>query len=134
VIQWSFSKTPLTIGDFTQVEEKLGIQLPTLYKKIQYKHHGARPSKRKFITVTGKERVIKTFLPLSDEYKINPSNVKQWLQLPNSIYPFANTPSGDYLCLEYFDDKEPSVVLYHHEIDGFEFISEDFQAFLASLH
>lgn len=134
MIQWSFAKTPLTIRDISQVEEKLGVTLPSYYKKVLYQHHGARPNKRKFTTETGKERVLKTFLPIDEQYKVNSINVMQWLQLPDTYFPFANTPSGDYLCLEYNKESEPSVVLYHHEIDGFEFISHDFQTFLENLH
>ncbi len=125
---------PLSLKDIEKLEIDFQIRFPSTYKKVLYRYHGGRPNKRRFTTNTGKERVLKTFLPVIKEYNVNVYHVKTWLKLPNTMFPFANTPSGDYLCLNHDGVNEPFVVLYHHEIDGLEYVSKDFETFLNALY
>lgn len=45
--------------------------------------------------------------------------------------PFANTPSGDIVCIEIYSNK---VELYIHELEIFEFICEDIEIFIKGLY
>ncbi|WP_026691851.1 SMI1/KNR4 family protein [Peribacillus kribbensis] len=134
-LEWNFVKMPLVIKDIEKLEFDFQISFPLAYKKILYHYHGGRPNKRRFITYTRKERVIKSFLPIKQDYTVNVYEVRTWLKLPKTMFPFANTPSGDYLCLCSGEgETEPIVVLYHHEIDGVEYVSKNFQTFINAIY
>ncbi|MEH7389399.1 SMI1/KNR4 family protein [Bacillus sp. JJ1474] len=134
LLNWKYIKTPLKVEDITKIETTFHIQLPITYKKILCKYHGGRPDKKMFKPIIGKERTLKSFLPISSDYKVNLFNVKEWLGLPDDVIPFANLPSGDYLCLDYRNSADPNVVLLHHEIDAFELVSNTFDQFISSLY
>jgi hypothetical protein len=58
--------------------------------------------------------------------------------VPNGIYPFAVTGSGDYICFDYRSSPhEPKVVFYFSEDAGEEAIhplAESFSDLLTKLH
>lgn len=132
-MDWHFDKLSLTIEDIIKVENEVGVTFPAGYKKILITHHGARPENKRFKTGAQKERMIKTFIPVTDDYEINLFSVSQWLNLKSSFVPFASTPSGDYLCF-FYQNKEPYIVLYHHETSLYELISNNFNDFIKSLY
>lgn len=129
-----FSKIPLTIADLRGIEEYFELSLPVEYKQLQLSHHGARPEKKRFKTGTQKERVLKTFLPVTKDYETNTFAVIEWLGLSKGTIPFASTPSGDYLCFRYENQQEPMIVLYHHEIKSYEHVATSFKEFITSLY
>ena len=133
-LNWSYRKIPLTIKDIRDIESKLELTLPNEYKKILLSHHGARPDKKRFVTSTKTERVLKTFVPVTSDYEINLFSLIEWLNLPQGVIPFASTPSGDYICFRYEQNEDPVIVLYHHEIYSFEHVTNSFNQFLQSLY
>jgi hypothetical protein len=135
IMTWDYLKRPISQSDIKDLENELGFKLPNEYIKILLHFHGARPSKKRFDTQRTKGRMIKTFLPITEDYKINLIQVKQWLQLSDIMVPFANTPSGDYICFEYFSHEgSPAIVLWNHEERRKEFIKITFIKFINSLY
>jgi cell wall assembly regulator SMI1 len=133
-MEWRYSKIPLTIGDIRELENILQVRLPSAFKKILIKHHGARPNKKRFLTSTKTERVIKTLVPVTQDYETNMFSLISWLDLPAGVIPFASTPSGDYVCFHYEHEIDPGIVLYHHEIRSFERVTKSFDTFIQSLY
>lgn len=134
-LTWEYSKSPITDADIKRVEHEIGFQLPKEYIDIVKEHHGARPSKKLFNTQRTKGMMIKTFLPMTDEYRVNLLRVKDWINVPSIMIPFANTPNGDYLCFEYFSkDIGPAIVVWNHEMEVKEFVSISFVKFLEALY
>lgn len=134
-ITWHFTKRSLNEHDIQTLEAKLGYRLPEEYKEIIRNYHGARPSKKHFHTQKAKGLMIKTFLPAADEYEVNVVRVKEWAKLPDRMIPFASTPSGDYLCFEYFSpESSPAIILWNHEKREKELISISFNQFLTELY
>lgn len=117
-----------------ELENMLQVTFPSEYKKIILAHHGARPDKKRFLTSTQTERVIKTFIPITLDYDINMFSIMDWLELPEDVFPFASTPSGDYICFHYESFADPMIILYHHEINSFENVNRNFDQFIQLLY
>ncbi|WP_102272123.1 SMI1/KNR4 family protein [Cytobacillus massiliigabonensis] len=133
-MKWSYSKIPLMIEDVRELENTLQVTYPSEYKKIILVNHGARPDKKRFLTSTQTERVIKSFIPVTRDYDINLFSLIDWLDLPIGVIPFASTPSGDYICFHFKDAADPVIILYHHEINSFENVNKNFDQFIQSLY
>lgn len=133
-MEWEYSKIPLAIENIRDLETVLQVRLPADYTKLILKHHGARPDKKRFLTSTKTERVIKTFVPVTREYETNMFSIIDWLELPAGVIPFASTPSGDYICFHYEHEIDPGIILFHHEIRSFEHVTNSFDTFLQSLY
>jgi hypothetical protein len=134
-LTWKYSKRPLNDTEIHKLERKIGYRLPKEYMAILQEHHGARPSKKKFDTKKSKGMLLKTFLPITNEYQINILSVKKWIKLPNIMVPFASTPNGDYLCFDYFSPKSsPAIVLWNHEKREKDLISISFDKFINDLY
>ncbi|MEH7252520.1 SMI1/KNR4 family protein [Neobacillus niacini] len=134
-LTWEYRKRPIKDSDITRVEIVTGYKLPQEYIDLIRRNHGARPSKKRFNTQKAKGVMLKTFLPITEEYDVNLLNVREWLKVPAIMVPFASTPYGDYLCFEYFSpENSPAIVLWIHEKRVKEFISISFGKFLQDLY
>lgn len=134
-LTWEFSKRPLSNSEIVRVERLIGYKLPLEYKDIMKEHHGARPSKKRFNSRVREGMMIKTFLPITEEYKVNLISVKEWIKAPAIMVPFANTPDGDYICFDYFSpENSPAIVVWNHEKREKEFVCLSFTTFLKDLY
>ena len=138
---------PLEIGRILELEKKIKIKFPEKFVQIIEKYNGENINgKELYKTKSGKERgfggflnfnegaeydeFLKTFNDLVKHHK--PSFPKK------GVYPFSRTGGGDYLCLDYRQNKEnPKVVYFTHDTfygEEYETIAESFDEWFESLY
>lgn len=106
------------------------IKLPDTYKEFLYKFNGAKPINNT-IHINSHKYVLERFLCLLDRPKEN--EVYGWYDLTSvltqldcrliddedlvgmNIIPIAVLFGGDFICLDYRNNLNPSVILWNHE-------------------
>lgn len=134
-------------------EEYCGVELPEEYKEFLKLNNGAIPQTNTF-NYGGREYLIERFLclleyPESDEthgwydLEVVLSQIDTRLTdnenlVGANIIPFAALFAGDFVCLDFRDNKKPSIsVWFHEESDDFKpvtiKVADSFAAFLKML-
>jgi hypothetical protein len=136
------------------VENQLLVEFPQSYKDIILENNASTPSIFVFDTAKTVGRCfgnLLSFKPEENNIVEVFMNLKQ--DLPENIIPFADDPSGNYLCFDFRKSKNPEIVFWNHEltyevIDNqiripnrplyelhtIEFVADNFQLFLTKLY
>lgn len=125
-------KKGTAVGDdvIEKVEAKYNIILPTEYRNTVRMHNYAYPVPNIFDSEVSKEHVFNRLLSFDENDVENIFVFIPFLGESNgSLFPFGFDPFGNILCLE----KE-KVVLWMHDTDKVEFVSNSFGEFLKGLY
>jgi hypothetical protein len=145
--------TPPSDALVAEFEDANDVTLPTSFVALLRTANGATPL-RPLLETPRRQRVVERFLCLLDDYKtpegaydmnVVMTQIDERLgddeeEVGNSIIPFAVLFAGDFVCLDFRNDRAaPTVcVWYHEESTTFrplvETIAPSFDAFLAMLH
>lgn len=116
------------------------IKLPIQYKEFLQNFNGCKPINN-ILNINGTEYIVERFLCLLDNPKENKAYgcydlTSVLTQLDSrliddedlvgmNVIPIATLFAGDFICLDYRTDIDPSVVIWNHEeSDEFEPITE----------
>ncbi|MBD9477438.1 SMI1/KNR4 family protein [Pseudoxanthomonas sp. PXM02] len=116
------SASSLSRGRLAVVEKSIGITFHRDYVDFLEGANGGIP-KRQYFFLKGNEKVVERFLSVVEDYKSDPLGIYDievvWSQiearLNDSLLPFASLFAGDFLCFDFSQGSEPSVVLWDHE-------------------
>ncbi len=129
---------PAAPHELEQLEREWAVQLPEEYKKVVAMYQGMRPEPGVF-NIGRSENVFNALLTIIED-----PNRKAYSALyafnilkphiPAGIFPFANTPGGEYLCLDYRNSPgQPRIVLVTVETDIYPVV-DSFSELLDKLH
>lgn len=129
---------PAISQDFEQLESHWGIRLPEDYKSIAATYQGMSPEPGVFNVGKGASvfNVLLTVVEDSERPVYSVMSAYEVVQphVPEGIYPFAETPGGEYLCFDYRGSPDqPKVVLVTVEMFIYP-VANSFTEFLANLH
>ena len=111
-------------------EKSFGIQLPEDLKEIIKSNNNARPSLRYFDSSKSKEHEFKKLLSFKEEDKENIYKAKKVLSsVDSTLFPIANDPAGNYICLQ-----GGKIAYWLHETDEIEILANSFSEFLSKLY
>lgn len=141
-VKWILTKGELSREAVLKVEEELGVSFPSDFVDCVLLKNGGQPIPDTFDLEGRKEAVFNSLIDLNVEESRNIIKVYNDLKnrLPESVYPFADDPFGNYLCFDYRDGKDPSIVFWDHEtsIDGHNskvsFVCSSFSELLNKLY
>ncbi|MBN1206995.1 MAG: SMI1/KNR4 family protein [Myxococcaceae bacterium] len=133
---------PASPDELASIERQWGVTLPDDYKTIISTHQGMSPRPNTFDVGRGENVIAALLLVSPDEqhraYSIKDTYTQVKPHVPEGIYPFAVTGTGDYLCFDYRESAHvPKIVFYFTEDSGEEAlypIANDFSGLLARLH
>lgn len=128
-MEWKYVNNLKNNKSITEIEEKYNIKIPNYLKELIIQYNGGRPSDNTFDTENNKERVFKCLLSYNKDDRENIYIYDDLFRI--NYIPFANTPSGDVICLNV---KNQKIELYLHETDKFEFISDNIKRFIEELY
>ncbi|WNG36058.1 SMI1/KNR4 family protein [Archangium violaceum] len=129
---------PATLDEIELLERQWDVQFPEEYKKVVSLHQGMTPEPCVFDVGRGTD-VFNTLLTLCEDERWRVYSVRGTYQalkphVPPGIYPFGDTPGGQYVCFDYrTTPKQPKIVLVTVETDIHP-IADSFSDFLAMLH
>jgi cell wall assembly regulator SMI1 len=136
------SPRPATPHEVQVLEKEWGVRLPEDYKRIAMTHQGMAPEPC-VLDMGGGNTVVSELLTISEDeefraYSMSDTHALLEPYLPERVYPFASTATGDFICFDYRHDPEaPGVVFYFAEAMGVEAIhpvAGSFSEFLSRLH
>ena len=133
-LTWKYVKA---LGDSHAVEaflEENNLSLPKDLIVCLKNNNGARPNRKTFDTDRSKEHMIKTLLSFNHGdaetvYSAFTALRKEYQRF--DLVPFAIDPFGNFIC---YDDSRGDIVLWLHETNRTEKISESFTDFLNMLY
>ncbi|MDY0943417.1 SMI1/KNR4 family protein [Priestia megaterium] len=143
-IEWLFcSEQEATLKDVVEVEKKFGIKFPIDYIDCILENHEGYPSLNAFDYGKVKGAAFNHLLSFNQQeidYLVQVrENIKD--RLIDRVYPFADTPGGDYLCFDYRTNEEnPPIVYWDHELayedpeEGVFFVANTFTELLSKLY
>jgi len=141
-LDWLEPGDKLDPRELAAAEAKLGVRFPSDYAEIVCAHSGASNPDASMFSYEdrGKKRLgnFGMLLRLRDTESQNVFEAIEDLadQLPARVIPVAGTGSGDFICLDYRNSANPSVVFWNHNRVVAESISpldSTFASFLARL-
>lgn len=117
---------------FFAIANKLDYDFPEDYTAYMVDLNPLKFKNNKFMTVRGKEKVLRCLLSFdsNDKYYYILKFQKLDSELEKKIVPFALLEFGDLLC---FDRKTNNVVLYSSESDSIEMVANSFTDLLDKL-
>ncbi|HYO52611.1 SMI1/KNR4 family protein [Archangium sp.] len=129
---------PATSREVEQLEHRLGIIFPKIYKEVAAQYQGMTPHPAVFNVGRG-TNVINVLLTVIEDKRWRTYSIMRAYEavkphIPSGIYPFASTPGGEYLCFDYRSSPDhPKVVLVTVEMSIYP-IADSFSELMASLH
>jgi hypothetical protein len=143
-IEWLFcSEQEATLKDVVEVEKKFGIKFPIDYIDCILENHEGYPSLNAFDYEKVKGAAFNHLLSFNHQEIDYLIQVRENIEdrLIDRVYPFADTPGGDYLCFDYRTNEEnPSIVYWDHELayedpeKGLFFVANTFTELLSKLY
>lgn len=117
---------------FFAIANKLDYDFPEDYTAYMVDLKPLKLKNSKFMTLRGKERILRCLLSFdsNDKYYYILKFQKLDSELEKKIVPFAVLEFGDLLC---FDRKTNNVVLYSSESDSIEMVANSFTDLLDKL-
>ena len=113
------------------IESESGVKLPVEITTCIKQNNGGRPNKDTFNTHESQERVFKSLLSFNEDDVETVFKVFNMLRMENpNIIPFASDPGGNYICY----DPRDGIVLWLHETNTVEKITDNFTDFLSKLY
>lgn len=124
---WFENGNPVSAEALKNLEKTLGHRLPADVVELARMHSGAtNPEECEFVAVDrlGRRYISNFGGLLAFEGELGESvlgalrdlNVDG--QLPPGVVPIVNTGFGDYVCLDYRNDAEPTIAYFAHERFG----------------
>lgn len=129
---------PASLEDMERLEYAWGVRLPAEYKAVVSQHQGMTPVPNAF-------KLGRTFLTVTTLLTVG--DVPRWGQaysaaqtreqfkhfIPEGVFPFAMTPTGEHLCFDYRDSPdEPRVAFLSVEAELIS-VANGFTEFLEGL-
>lgn len=117
-LEWEFSEYRVSMEAIRRVEEYWNVTLPADFVDCVLLHNGGHPSWDVF-EVPGNRRV---FGYLCDFHAESSSYVLDTYEdmrdrLLDGVFPIADDPFGNVICLDYRGDRtNPSVLFWDHEV------------------
>ncbi|WP_162257242.1 SMI1/KNR4 family protein [Paenibacillus sp. Soil724D2] len=141
-IQWILAKEELSREDVVRVEKQLNISFPRDYVECVLHNNGGQPIPDIFDFEGHKGSVMNALIHLNSEEDMHVIDVYEKIKdrLPQSIYPFADDPFGNYLCFDYRYGNSPVIVYWDHEKSqqdkntAISFVCGSFSEMLGKLH
>lgn len=122
-MEWKYIKS-VTEKDLKEFENKFDVKLSNKLKEVILNYNNGRPSNNLFDTLSEKGKVLKKMISYNKDDK---DNVYIFSEIIDKGYmPFAITEFGDIIC----ESKDESIYLYKHELDKFEYITENINQFV----
>lgn len=120
------------LENIKNVEERISYKFPDDYRDYILSMGSLKPENNLFRTSKGIEKVLRCLF----SYDVNDKNYIMKFQsfdsqFCNNVVPFALLEFGDLLC---FDRDNNSVVVYNHELDNIDMLSNNFTDFLNMLY
>ncbi|MDW4511787.1 SMI1/KNR4 family protein [Priestia megaterium] len=143
-IEWLFcSEQEATLKEVVEVEKKFGVKFPMDYIDCILENHEGYPSRNAFDYGKVKGAAFNHLLSFNQQeidYLVQVrENIKD--RLVDGVYPFADTPGGDYLCFDYrTNEANPCIVYWDHELahedpeKGLFFVANTFTELLSKLY
>ena len=147
-VQWTpriwkrpYLATPLEVE---ALEKAWGVKLPEDYKQVALMHQGMTPFPHVLDIGTG-NTVISELLTISESededlriYSMSDTYDLIKTYIPQGVYPFATTATGDFICFDYRSSPDaPKVIFYFTEEAGehaLHHVAYSFTEFLSKLH
>lgn len=129
---------PVTPEEIGSLEHDWGVRFPEEYKRIAAIHQGMTPEAPVFDVDKGTD-VFNTLLTIQEDERWQAHSARRAFEalrphVPTGIYPFADTPGGQYVCFDYRNTPaQPRIVLVTVEMDIHP-IAGSFSEFLEKLH
>ncbi len=122
-VNWKiYDEQQLDRSVIENVEKKIGFNFPEEYKECVIKYHGARPVQNLF-NVENMQRVFGKFFGYDEGDSCSLLNYyfdetdEQCGIIPPDVIPFADDPSGNYICFDYRDDRESPKIVFLNQDD-----------------
>ncbi len=129
---------PATPDEIESLERQWGVRFPEEYKRVISNHQGMIPEPCVFDVCEGTD-VFNTLLTVCEDEQWQAYSARRTFEalkphVPTGIYPFADTPGGQYICFDYRTAPvQPKIVLVTVETDIYP-IADGFSEFLDKLH
>ncbi|WP_160174377.1 SMI1/KNR4 family protein [Archangium violaceum] len=129
---------PATPDEIGVLEHEWDVLLPDEFKRIISTRQGMTPEFPVFDVDQGTD-VFNTLLTIHEEEKWQEYSARRVFEalkphVPTGIFPFADTPGGQYICFDYRNTPaQPTIVLVTVEMDIYP-IANSFSEFLEMLH
>ncbi|MDR2599314.1 MAG: SMI1/KNR4 family protein [Oscillospiraceae bacterium] len=130
-LTWKYVKPLKKANAIEAFESANGIKLPADIVSCVQQNNGGRSDKKIFNTQLSSGRVFKTLLSFNeDDIETVHSAVGILKEEGQSLVPLASDPGGNYICYDPVD----GIVLWLHETNSVEKITDNFKEFLAKLY
>ncbi len=114
------------------VEKKINYTFVEDYKKYLLNNSTLKPEKNILGLSNGTEKLVRYFYSMDPNSKTYILKFQSFdSELKNKIVPFAELEFGDTLCFERGTNK---IVIYNHETDTFDVITDDWNTFIKELY
>jgi len=129
-------------ADIRQVEEVLGVRFPADYRAVLQAHQGQMPEPSDFKVGRGND-VLSCLLHATPSVRDNQYHLLSGYEiirdyLPPTVFPIAETPGGNKICLDYRTSSDaPVIIHWNHELDedqAITLLAPSFTDFLAKLY
>ena len=97
---------PVTPGDLAQLEQEWGVKLPEEYKSLVTAYQGMAPTPDVFNVGNRSTNILNVLLTIQRHEEREGYSVRRVYEvlkphLPAGIFPFAKTPTGEFICFDY---------------------------------
>lgn len=141
-VNWLFKKEDVTKEEVIKIEEEIGVKFPKSFFECVINQNGAQPEKNIFDLNNEKGKIFGSLLDFDLNSDENILSVYKDLKdrLPNKVVPFADDPSGNYICFDYREEGKPEIVFWNHELTegspkkSISYIAESFEELLNKLY
>lgn len=131
-LTWKYVKELENKNAVELFEDENDIKIPTDIVECIKINNGGRPNRKGFDTECSKGRVVKSLLSFNPEDLETIYTIFDVLKKEKSeLIPIFSDPSGNYIC---YDTLNKEMVLWLHETNTTEKISNSFSEFLSSLY
>ena len=132
-IKWKYTTKLKTGNEVDVMEIKYHYKLPDDLKECIKRNNAGMPYPSKFDTASSKNRVFGGLLSFNEGEDDNIYEIISLFETDKkkelSMFPFGLDPFGNLYCV-----KNEKIVLWNHEEDTVEYISESFSDFLNMMH
>lgn len=131
-LTWNYVKPLKNDNAVECFEADNGLKLPPDIIACVKQNNGGRPDKKVFDTEVSKGRLMKSLLSFNKDDLETVYDAMDILKNENAkLVPIATDPGGNYIC---YDTIQHDIVLWLHETNTTERISDSFTAFLKALY
>ena len=127
-----------TSHDLSQLEREWGVELPIEYKALVTAYQGMGPLPDGFDVGRG-DNVFNVLLTVTSDKEHESYSVRRAYEVlkplvPAGIFPFADTPGGEFICFDYRNHPLPPKIVLVTVQASIHSIADNLSAFLNSLH